>query len=407
MTVRRDHRYGHWLFRKQIRTADGRTVRVFGVPTTVGLPDTRQGAEEAERRAIQRVLTPSEVRVEAPTLTPLITKKETPTLNDFAPIYLDVSRVKNKPSTLDSKEMFLRVHILPRLGHLRLDQVTYAVIEDLKVALAATPIGNVTRKKNGEPGKPVARTLSRKSINNCLTVLRRMLSIAKKRELIATVPEIEWFREPPPEFDFFTFEEADRLIVAAPRKWKPMIALALRTGLRLGELMALRWQDVDLVAGRLMVRQNVVKGIVGTPKSGKPREVPLSDEALAALHGHRHDRGPLVFCDHEGRMLRVPKTRYAMEKACKLAGLRPVGWHVLRHSFASHLAMRGAPLKVIQELLGHATIQMTMRYAHLSPDVARDAVRLLDSASGRAAIGAQDRDGMAASWQRQADLDAN
>lgn len=407
MSVRRDHRYGHWLFRKQIRTADGRTVRVFGVPTTVGLPDTRQGAEEAERRAIQRVLTNGDVP-QAPMQPPTIAnKKEVPTLNDFAPTYLDVSRVKNKPSSVDSKEMFLRIHILPRLGHLGLDQVSYAVIEDLKVALAATPIANVTRKKNGEPGKPVARTLSRKTINNCLTVLRRMLSIAKKRGLIDAVPEIEWFREPPPEFDFFTFEEAARLIISAPREWKAMITVALRTGLRLGELMALRWQDVDLVAGRLMVRQNVVKGIVGTPKSGKPREVPLSDEALAALHGHRHKRGPLVFCDHVGRMLRVPKTRYAMEKACKQAGLRPVGWHVMRHSFASHLAMRGAPLKVIQELLGHATIQMTMRYAHLSPDVARDAVRLLDGAIGRAAIGVRSGDEVAAEWQRGSDLTAN
>jgi integrase len=59
-------------------------------------------------------------------------------------------------------------------------------------------------------------------------------------------------------------------------------------------------------------------------------------------------------------------------------GLRFVGWHVLRHTFASHLAMRGAPLKAIQELLGHATIMMTMRYAHLAPQVAREAVCLLD-----------------------------
>ncbi len=371
---------------------NGDCVRIFGVPTKVGLPDTRAGAEEAERQAIQRVLTTGQAKPP-----PHEPKKEVPTLKEFAPTYLEVSRVKNKPSSVDMKEMFLRVHILPRLGDLRLDQVSYAVIEDLKVALAGTAIGNVTRKKNGDPGKPVTRTLSKKSINNCLTVLRRMLSIAKKRELIASVPEIEWFREPPPEFDFFTFEEADRLIIAAPDEWKAMIIVALRTGLRLGELMALRWQDVDLVSGKVVVRQNVVKGIIGTPKSNKPREVPLSDEALAVLHEHRHLRGPLVFCDRDGRMLRVPKTRYAMEKTCKRAGLRFVGWHVLRHTFASHLAMRGAPLKAIQDLLGHATIQMTMRYAHMSPDVARDAVRLLDTKLAHNAIAVRSGSGMAAS----------
>src|SRR5882762_7301135 len=65
-------------------------------------------------------------------------------------------------------------------------------------------------------------------------------------------------------------------------------------------------------------------------------------------------------------------------RACKRAGLRPISWHVLRHTFASHLVMRGVPLKAVQELLGHATIEMTMRYAHLSPDARRDAVGVLD-----------------------------
>jgi site-specific recombinase XerD len=76
-------------------------------------------------------------------------------------------------------------------------------------------------------------------------------------------------------------------------------------------------------------------------------------------------------------------------RALKRAGLRLVGWHSLRHTFASQLAMAGAPLKAIQELLGHANIQMTMRYAHLSPEIARDAVQLLDrrsTLSGRGSV---------------------
>ncbi|MDQ3365021.1 MAG: tyrosine-type recombinase/integrase [Myxococcota bacterium] len=67
-----------------------------------------------------------------------------------------------------------------------------------------------------------------------------------------------------------------------------------------------------------------------------------------ALKAHRHLRGPLVFCDLAGRVLTVGEPRYARECICRRAGLRQVGWHVLRHSFASHLAMRGAPLKAIQ-----------------------------------------------------------
>jgi integrase len=71
----------------------------------------------------------------------------------------------------------------------------------------------------------------------------------------------------------------------------------LRTGMRDGELIGLRWDDVDLVAGRITVRQNVVNGKIGTPKSGKPREIPLGVQVRTALKEHRHLRGPLVFCN--------------------------------------------------------------------------------------------------------------
>jgi site-specific recombinase XerD len=85
----------------------------------------------------------------------------------------------------------------------------------------------------------------------------------------------------------------------------------------------------------------------------------------------------------DGEMLTPGEIKWPLWRACKKAGLRFVGWHVLRHTFASHLAMRGAPLKAIQELLGHATIMMTMRYAHLAPEIAREAVCLLDGFGDR------------------------
>jgi site-specific recombinase XerD len=85
-----------------------------------------------------------------------------------------------------------------------------------------------------------------------------------------------------------------------------------------------------------------------------------------------------VFCTDYGRMLKKNEVKHPLWRATRKTSLRHIGWHTLRHTFASHLAMRGVPIKAIQELLGHATIEMTMRYAHLSPHVARDAVKLLD-----------------------------
>ena len=130
-----------------------------------------------------------------------------------------------------------------------------------------------------------------------------------------------------------------------------MIIVALRTGLRLGELSALRWEDVDLVAGRVTVNQRLYRGKFGMPKSGRPREVPLSEDARAALKRHRHLRGPLVFCDMDGRPLTPGVLRHALKRIARRAGLRHLGWHVLRHTFASHLVMCGVALKAIQELL--------------------------------------------------------
>ncbi len=391
MSARRDKRWNTWFYRTQLRTGVGRTVRIFGVPTRDGLPNTRAGAEEAERRAIARVYNTGEVKKPS-----LLTKEtEVPKVREFASVFVDASRVQNKRSSVESKETMLRTHIVPRLGDLRLDQVTYAVIEDFKLALSRTPIANAERRSDAP--NPV-RNLSPKTINNVLTCLRRMLVIARKRGLIAAVPEVEWLKTERGDFDFLDFEEADRLVAGADGEWRTMVLVALRTGMRQGEVLALRWQDVDLVAGRILVRQNVVGGHIGTPKSGKPREIPLGDDVRAALKAHRHLRGPLVFCDMSGNMLTRGEAKGPLWKACKKAGLRLIGWHILRHAFASHLVMRGAPLKAVQELLGHSTIQMTMRYAHLGPEIVRDAVKLLDA--GAAQVGGP-------TWQRNGRVTEN
>jgi integrase len=383
MSVYRDGK--RWRYRTKFSVKIGDQIRTFRVSgTTPENENNKQKATDLERAHILRVQSEAEAAMEAttttdpddpaPTPTPVAPEvPAVPTVKAFAPIYLASSRLDNKLSWFMSKEVILSRHILPRVGDLRLDEITFAVVEDLKIALAETRNGRCKR---------TARKLNPKTINNVLTTLRHMLQVARKRGLIDRLPEITRMKAPPSKFDFLTFEESERLIAHAEGEWRTMIIVALRTGLRRGELLGLRWEDVDLVRGKLYVQQSYVRGVFGLPKSGKPREVPLSNQARQALQAHRHTRSERVFCDAEGRPFKTGILLSKLWRMCRLAKLgRKIGWHVARHSFASHLVMRGVAIRAVQEMMGHASIVITQRYAHLAPEVSRDAVQLLDVAA--------------------------
>jgi integrase len=311
----------------------------------------RRAAERLEHEIREELLNKDERIRQAP--------RASPKFGTFSDKFLATyANTNNKPSEVATKRRLLRIHLLPAFGDMQLNEIRPAHVEAYKA-------------------RKLHEGLARKTINNHLTVFRRILAIAAEWGEVDFVPAVRWLECADPEFDFLTFDEANKLIACADNYWRTMIVVAVRTGLRLGELLALRWSDVDLTGGRINVRRSVVEGIIGTPKNGRTREVPLSEQAAAALGEHPH-RAELVLCDADGGMLTPAECRWPLRRAYQRAGLRRVGWHMLRHTFASHLAMRGAPLKAIQELLGHSTIDMTMRYAHLSPDARRDAVRLLD-----------------------------
>ena len=312
----------------------------------------RDDAVEAEQRLraeIARELRPEPARKEAPTFA-----------EHWTEYMSDAAETVNKPSTLEAKRSIYEHHLKGAFGHLKVDAIKVREVDRFKAAKL--------------------KTHAAKTVNNMLTVLRNALVVAARWERIESVPRVAWVKTEKPRFRFLDFDEAARLVEGASHEplAHAMVVLALNTGLRLGELLALKWDAVDLKAGRLHVREAVARGIVGTPKSGRAREVPLNETALAILKEHRHLRGPLVFCNDDGAMLTKNEAKGPLRRARVRAGITALGWHDLRHTFAPHLTMRGVPLKAVQELLGHATIDMTMRYAHLSPDVTRDAVRALD-----------------------------
>ncbi|HET6440641.1 MAG TPA: tyrosine-type recombinase/integrase, partial [Anaeromyxobacter sp.] len=168
-------------------------------------------------------------------------------------------------------------------------------------------------------------------------------------------------------------ERLDARILAA-------VLLGGDAGLRAGEVMALDQTDVNRANHLVNVERQVWRGVIDTPKGGRGRSVPLTDKLSAALAAVRHLRGDRLLLQDDGSPVTAKVLRAWMKSAQRLAGLKVTGnFHILRHSFCSHLAMRGAPAKVILELAGHAHLSTTMRYMHLSPGHKEQAIRLLDA----------------------------
>lgn len=317
--------------------------------------NTKRGAEQYERELRQALLDGSYGKDK---------EVESPLFEAFVPEFIEnYAEVYNRPSTVRGKRKEFRVHLIPAFGKLRLHEITQHRIDCYK------------REK-------LDAGLSPKTINNHLTALRTLLTIAVEWGQLKDVPKIKWMKGSSEKFDFLSFEEAGALIHAAEGEWRTMILVALKTGMRQGELLELRWSDINLEPGseRLLVSRSVHRGHIGPPKSGRCREVPLCDEVAEALRAHRHKRSSLVFCSPKGETLTDSQCKRPLWNACRDAGLsRKVGWHVLRHTFASHLVMRGVSLKTVQDLLGHSDIRITMRYTHLNPQVKRDAVQTLNT----------------------------
>src|SRR6266852_3731638 len=321
-----------WDVDIQFRHADGRVERIRKASPV----NTRRGAEQYERDVRQALLAGTygkEVR-------------EVPTLGRFAERFLTYSETNNKPSAVFAKRGLLKNHLIPSFGKLRLNEIGPAEVEKYKE-------------------HKLRATYSPKSVNNQLTALRKLLNLAVEYRALQHAPKIKQLKVQEQTFQYLAFEEVDRFLAAAPTDWRPLLIVALNTGLRIGELLALKWEDCDLRAGKLVVRRSLWNGMEGSPKGGRTREIPLNDLALGALN--RHLRGPYVFCKEDGSRYSHSEVKHIVPRVCARAGLpKRLTMHGLRHSFASHLVMRGATLKAVQELLGHATIDMTLRYAHLS-----------------------------------------
>lgn len=176
--------------------------------------------------------------------------------------------------------------------------------------------------------------------------------------------KVKQFRIENARLRFLEKEDVPRLLAACDKEIQPIVICAIMTGMRRGEILALRWESIDLGNGIIYVLET---------KSGKPREIPIAPKLAEMLKSIRKGDGGLVF-EITARSLNRHFT-----KALKVAGIPNFRFHDLRHTFASHFVMETNDLPATQNLLGHHSPRMTQRYVHLSKDHLKAGIQHFDA----------------------------
>ncbi len=309
------------------------------------------------------------------------------TFADAAAGYLrHVEHVKGREaSTLRDYKQSLSRYLLPRWGDLPVCSITPADVAALRDELLQT-------RREGREDGPL---LSARTVVRHLTVAHGVFKHAIREHGLTRNPASAELVERPTvrysgEFVTFDADELAALVRAADDEATGTLYLtAAMTGLRQGELLALRWRDIDFAGQRVHVRRSWshVAGAEKAPKSGKVRSVPLVPELIGPLdrlsrREHFTGEDDLVFCSALGEHLDHWTLRRRFDATLKRAGLRRVRFHDLRHCFGS-TAVRALPLSDVQAMMGHAHITTTMRYVHHRPG-ADDAARLSSAFRGEA-----------------------
>jgi integrase len=272
---------------------------------------------------------------------------------------------------LDRLEITVNAFIRPPLGAHQVETLTAAMIRQWHAAVAEAPARLRTSKREIEQKvrgidleDPDALRQRRATANRIFGVLKAALNLAF-REGNARNDEV-WRRVKPfreasaPKIRYLTPSEARRLVNACEPGFRPLVQCALLTGCRYGEIVAFRVGDLDLGAGTISVRAS---------KGGRPRHVVLTEDGITLFEQHVAGRPGIapIFTRPDGARWGRSHQHRPLREACRRAGIDPpASFHILRHTYATHLLQAGAPLPVIAANLGHSDTRMTERhYAHL------------------------------------------
>ena len=315
-------------------------------------------------------------------------KQEVPLFKEYAQSWIDTTAPATcKASTVSDYDRILESHVLPVFGDRAVDKITKGMIKDFL-------LGKVNEDFAGS------------TVTHMKNVISGVLNKAVDDETIQTNPahklgKIFKTQDKRKDVDFLTKEELKRLLdtvqVHFPRHYALFLLLA-RTGLRIGEALALQWGDIDFNGRFITIQRGISRGRIETPKNGKSRRVDMSlqlTEALKTLKNQgatqvvvpitRSEETPeepseWVFTNGVGGFIDVNNwRRRVFNKALKKAGLRRIRIHDLRHTYASLLIQAGESLAYVRDQLGHHSIKVTVDiYGHLAPEGNKQAVDKLD-----------------------------
>jgi integrase len=208
------------------------------------------------------------------------------------------------------------------------------------------------------------------TVNREFSCIKHMFTKAIQWGYLSENPlqPVKKFKEPPGRVRYLMDKEIDRLLASCAEHIKPMVIMALNTGMRKGEILSLKWSDIDLKNRMITVKKT---------KNNETRMIPINGILYHALRTIGPELGcQHVFTNHQGKS--YGDITKGFKAALKRARIDDFRFHDLRHTFASRLVMAGVDIRTVQELLGHRDITMTMRYSHLSSTHLKEAVKRLE-----------------------------
>jgi integrase len=291
--------------------------------------------------------------------------------SEFLKEYRTFLNATKMPGTIRGQETHMKL-IEPLFGHLQLKQITTGMIQRFLDKRMGEPkmhraLPNRSAEERAAAG---LKTLKPSTINRELMCMSAIFREAVKRGYLEKNPckGIKQLPEQNQIVRYLSDDEERAILGACSDTMRPIVLCALHTGMRREEMLSLKWQEVDLDQRLVRVRFS---------KSKKSRYIPVNDELLEVLKSvPKWDDCEYVFANPDTRH-RWFDIKVAWAFTVRRSKVKNFRFHDLRHTFASRLVQRGVQIQAVQELLGHATLEMTQRYAHLAPGDLRRAVDLL------------------------------